>query len=182
MKKLIYFISILFIVTGCSLKTNISNSPTKVVEEYLDNYQILTEEVLDKINNIAESEIDFDEEQKEEYKDLIKKHYQDLTYKIKDETVNGDSATVEVEIEVNDYTNNLKELQKSREDNLEKYYDENGNFDNIKYNKDKIEAIKSSKERVKYTLYLSLNNDNGKWILNDLTDSEEEKLLGIYEY
>ena len=33
-----------------------------------------------------------------------------------------------------------------------------------------------------YTIYFSLTKENNEWILDDLTESEEEKILGIYEY
>ena len=38
--------------------------------------------------------------QKKDYKELMKKQYQNLTYTIKDEEVDGNNAIVKVEIEV----------------------------------------------------------------------------------
>jgi len=55
-------------------------------------------------------------------------------------------------------------------------------FDDKKYADYKLDLLKSSKERVKYTIYFSLTKTNDEWVLDDLTDTEEDKILGIYEY
>ena len=94
MKKLLSVISITLIMTGCSLGTDMDNTPTKQVEEYLNNYQTLNSNVLTELDAVVDQEEAFDEDQKTTYRDILKKHYQDLTYTIKEETVNGDKATV----------------------------------------------------------------------------------------
>ena len=104
MKKLFTFLSFTLILTGCSIGEDMNNTPTKQVETYLNNYQTLDSKVLTELDAIVNNEEMFDEDQKVTYRDILKKHYQDLTYTIKEETVNGDKATVETEIEVNDYT------------------------------------------------------------------------------
>ena len=124
----------------------------------------------------------FDEDQKVTYRDILKKHYQDLTYTVKEETVNGDKATVEVEIEVTDYTKALKAAEDYRTTNESEFMGEDNEFDEVKFNTYKLDLLKDSDERVKYTIYFSLDKENNDWVLNDLTESEEEKILGIYEY
>ena len=55
---------------------------------------------------------------KEKYKDLLEKQYQNLSYKIKDEEIEKDTATVVVEIEVLDYKtaiNKVKEYKNDKE-------------------------------------------------------------------
>ena len=100
-----------------------------------------------------------------ELKESLKKHYQNLTYEIKDETVNGNKATVEVEIEVTDF---YKALNEGMKDN---------DIDS------KLNLLKDAKDRVKYTLYLKLEkNDDGLWSLNDLSNEDEQKILGMYRY
>ena len=94
MKKILSILSVLLIMTGCSL-TDMDNTPTKQVETYLNNYQTLDSNVLTELDAIVNNEEMFDEDQKVTYRDILKKHYQDLTYTIKEETVNGDKATVE---------------------------------------------------------------------------------------
>lgn len=182
MKKLLGILSILCILTGCSLGEDMDNTPTKRVEGYLNNYQTLDSNVLSEIDSIVNNEQLTDQDQQVTYRDILKKHYQDLTYTIKEETVNGDKATVEVEIEVNDYTKALKEAETYRTTNESEFYDDEGIFDEVKFNEYKFNLLKDNDERVKYTIYFSLTKTDGNWILDDLTDTEEQKILGIYEY
>lgn len=187
MKRNLLILSSLFVIsivlTGCSLGKNMSNTPTKRVEEYLGNYQTLHSNVIEKIESVVGLETTFTDTQKETYKEALKKHYQDLTYEIKEETVNGDKATVEAEIEVNDYSKVLKEAEAYKQTNADEFKLTDGSFDEAKYNDYKLDKIKDAKDRVKYTIYFSLTkNTDGKWELDDLTETEENKILGIYEY
>ena len=182
MKKFLTFLSFALILTGCSIGEDMSNTPTKRVETYLNNYQTLDSNVLSELDSIVNNEEMFDDDQKITYEDILKKHYQDLTYEVKDETINGDKATVEVEIEVTDYTKKLKEAESYRTTNESEFMNDNNEFDEVKFNTYKLDLLKESDERVKYTIYFTLTKENGDWVLGNLTDSEEEKILGIYEY
>ena len=203
MKKFFTFLTVSLILTGCSIGEDMSNTPTKRVEEYLNNYQTLDSNVLAKLDAIVNNEEVFDEDQKITYRDILKKHYQDLTYTIKEETVNGDKATVETEIEVTDYTKALKEAESYRTTNESEFLDDNEEFNETKFNSYRLELIKDSKERVKYTIYFSLTKENDEWVKDEEGNpvlktfnvegfifvgsdlvllSEEEKILGIYEY
>jgi PBP1b-binding outer membrane lipoprotein LpoB len=181
MKKILTIIGLALILTGCSLK-NMDNTPTKKVETYLNNYQTLDSSVLNELDSIVDDEILFTNEQKDTYRDILKKHYQDLVYKIKEETVNGDKATVETEIEVNDYTKVLKEAESYRITNESEFINENGIFSESKFNEYKLNLLKNNKDKVKYTIYFSLTKVNDEWVLDKLTETEQEKILGIYEY
>ena len=181
MKKLLSILGIALILTGCSL-TNMDNTPTKKVEAYLNKYQTLDSNVLSSLDAIVDTETTFTDDQKTTYRDVLKKHYQDLVYKIKEETINGDRATVETEIEVNDYTKALKSAETYRKTNESQFLDSNNVFDETKFKEYKLNLLKSNKERVKYTIYFSLTKIDGEWILDDLTNTEQEKILGIYEY
>lgn len=181
MKKVLSVLGIMLLFTGCSIG-NIDNTPTKKVEEYLNDYQTLDLKVLANLDEIVNDRTEFTEEQKLEYRDILKKHYQNLVYKIKEETINGDKATVEVEIEVNDYTKILKEVDLYRNTNELEFLSNNNAFDEVKFNDYKLKMLKNNNERVKYTLYLTVTKQNDKWELDDLTPIEQEKILGIYEY
>lgn len=181
MKKILITIFTLLILSGCSLG-KMDNTPTKQVEKYLNNYQILDSTVLTQLDSIVARETSFTDDQKKDYRDLLKKHYQDLTYNIKEETINGDKATVEVEIEVNDYTKALKESESYKKTNEKEFLGDDNSFDEIKFNDYKLNLLKDGKERVKYTLYFSLTKTDGSWNLDKLTEVEQEKMLGIYEY
>lgn len=182
MKKFCIYIILLFVLVGCSITDDMGNTPTKKVEEYLNDYQTLDKKVLTKLNAVVEEEEMFNNEQKNSYRDVLKKHYQELDYTIKEETVNGDKATVEAEIEVTDYTNALKEAENYKNNNESEFLGDDDLFDQLKYNNYKLKMIKESKERVKYTIYFSLTKQNDEWELDKLTETEEEKILGIYEY
>lgn len=182
MKKILLVLTTLFLMTGCSLGGRMDNTPTKQVEKYLGEYQTLSSNVLSYLDSLVNLEDTFDMDQKTTYKDLLKKHYQDLTYKVKEETVNGDKATVEVEIEVNDYTKALSTAEEYKKTNESEFLDDNKVFDDKKYNDYKLRLLKETKDRVKYTIYFTATKVNGKWTLDQLSDSDEQKILGIYEY
>ena len=182
MKKIFLIFALSIIFTGCSLGVDMDNTPTKQVETYLNNYQILNSNVLSELDSIVNDELAFDENQKTEYRDILKKHYQDLTYKIKEETINGDKATVEAEIEVNDYTKALKSAEAYKTTNSSEFMDENNEFSESKFNDYKLGLLKDSNERVKYTIYFSLTKSGDKWQLDELNETEQDKILGIYEY
>ena len=98
MKKIIIIIIGILFITGCQSE---KLTPTSIVEAYLSKYQNLDKSVLKDLEMSLEDEKNMTEEQKKEYKSLIEKQYQNLSYKIKDEEIVGNNATVEVEIEVN---------------------------------------------------------------------------------
>ena len=108
MKKILVIIfSALFILTGCDSK--LDNTPTKKVEEFLNNYQSLDSKVMEDLDTTLAADPDLNEDNKSEYKEFMKKHYQDLKYEIKDEKIDGDKATVETEITVRNYTKSVAE-------------------------------------------------------------------------
>ena len=181
MKKVLGILGLALVMTGCSLG-DMDNTPTKQVEAYLNNYQTLNSNVLTEIDALVDEENMLDEDQQTTYRDIMKKHYQDLTYTIKEETVNGDKATVEAEIEVNDYTKALSEAETYRTTNETEFFNDEGIFDETLFNAYKLDLLKNNDERVKYTIYFSLTKTDDQWILNDLTETEQEKILGIYQY
>lgn len=181
MKKVLSIIGFVLLFTGCTVG-NMDNTPTKKVETYLNNYQTLDSNVLSELDSLINQEEMFDETQKSTYREIMKKHYQDLTYKIKEETVNGDKATVEAEIEVNDYTKVLKQAESYKTTNQDEFLDQDGIFNESMFNNYKLDLLKNNKERVKYTIYFSLTKNNDEWVIDALTETEQEKILGIYEY
>ena len=180
MKKIIYFligISIINLV-GCGM---VENTPTKQVEAFLSRYQTLDKAVLDDLDAVLEKDKSFNSDQKEEYRDIMKEHYKDLTYEVKDEVIDGNNATVPVEIEVTDYSKVLAEAEEYRKNNEDKFTDENGNYDESKFNDYRLKKMKETKDKVKYTLELTLTkNENDKWEMDNLTTADEQKLNGTY--
>ena len=175
MKKVILVIAVLFTLCGCNIM-DMDNTPKKQVEKFFNSYQILDKKVLEGIDTLVEKETNLSTEQKDKYRDILKNHYEKLDYEIKDETINGNNATVKVEIEVNDYITTLRELEVYKQNNPDEFDSE------IKYQEYRLNALKDSNNRIKYTLFLTLTKIDNKWTLDTITDSDEEKILGIYEY
>lgn len=179
MKKIFLFLSSFLFLVGCN---NLMNTPTKKVEEFLNKYQTMNNAVMDQLNYTLESDYELTDTQKDSYKTMMKKQYKDLIYTIKDETVDGDTATVKVEIEVYDYSKAIKEADNYLTNNQDEFVNEDGSVDREKFLDYKIELMSKSTERVKYTLELKLTKDDGNWKMNDITEIDRQKIHGIYSY
>jgi len=179
-KMLIAFIMVLFL-TGCN--NDLMNTPTKRVETMLNNYVTLDEEVVDDLDNTLLEETVMTNEQKSRYKDILKRQYQNLSYEIKDETIDGDTATVEVEIEVYDYRKIIDAADDYLNNNQDEFLTEDGTTTDIsKFNDYKLDLLEEAKDKVTYTLNLTLKKVDDKWTLDDLTDTEISKIHGLYTY
>lgn len=102
MKKIILCFSCIMaivLLSGCTM----NNTPTKKVENFLDNYKNQDETVLTQLKDMVDTDSLMDDTQKSTYTDIMKNQYKDMTYTIKDEVIDGDTATVTAEIEVYDY-------------------------------------------------------------------------------
>lgn len=169
-KYLFFFMSIFFsfFLVGCDL----GNTPASKVEDLLMKYQKLDDDIVSDIDNVLEEE-NLTNEQKERYKRLLESQYKNLSYKIKDEEIDGDNAVVTVELEVIDYK---KAKEKTEEEfrNIDDYTIE-------EYNDKKLDNLEDIGEKVVYTIELMLNKDkDGNWKLNALSNIDKKKLLGMY--
>jgi len=176
MRKIMWLIVLALLLAGCELGSDMTNNPTSKVEGYLDGYKRLDQSVLTDLDNMIENNR-YTIEQRTTYKELMKKHYRDLTYEIKDETVNGNRATVEVEIEVTDYNKAL-----SGHTNPDDYLDDEGNYSESKLYDYQLDLMKKSEDRVKYTIIFYLTKEKDKWTLDELSETTKEKIHGIYIY
>ena len=179
MKKILFiFLGFLLIfTTACD---NVGNTPTKKVEELMGKYQSLDEDVLDDLNSVIASEKNLTSEQQERYRKLIEKQYKNLTYEIKDERVDGDNATVEVEIQVIDLSRANAEAEDYLTNNRDEFNDDNGNYSKEKFTNYNLDKMENLKDKVKYTLQLTLTKDDEEWELDNLTETERQKIHGIY--
>ena len=100
LKKIFIVFLGLFLLVGC---TATDNTPSSKVEEFMEKYQRLDDEVLTQLDLTLDSDTEMNADQKKDYRSLMEKQYQNLSYKITDEKVEDDTATVDVEIEVFDY-------------------------------------------------------------------------------
>lgn len=179
MKKLIMLCVGIMLLCGCD---DINNTPTKQVESLFNKYQTLDEEVLDDLDRIISEETLFDTTAREEYRKLIKEQYRNLSYEIKDEIVDGDTANVTAQITVTDYSKSLAEAEKYKNTHLSEFLDENGTYQSIRYSNYVIEQLKNAKEKVKYTVEINLTKIDNKWKIKGIDEDTENKILGIYEY
>ena len=164
MKKIILTIIILISIalTGCS----IANTPTAQVEGLLSNYQRLDKNITINYADLAGND-DLSSDLQNEYNDLIKDQYQSMSYEVKEEIVDGDTATVTTSIKVKDYKKIINKYNKNE-------------YQTNEYHNLIVDALKDAKETVTYTIDFTLTKDSeGDWQVDDLTNEMKEKLLGI---
>lgn len=181
MKKIVGFLTLLLLLTGCGTN-KLLNTPTKRVEMFLEKYQSLDDDVLEQLDDTIREEVAFNSEQREIYKELMKKHYKDLTYEIKDEIIDGDSATVTVEIEVTDYSKTMSDANTYLEEHRDEFNNDKDEYDASLFTTYRLEQLKKVKDRVNYTLDLTLTKVDDEWKLDNLSNADQEKIHGMYNY
>ena len=166
MKRKIFLLTmILFLLIGCTM----GNTPTATVENLFTKYQRFDNDIENGINKILDEQ-NMTNDARSRYYKLLEKQYRSLTYEIKDERIDGNKATVIVEIEVIDYKKMINDLT----------------FDSSLYTKDsfdneKLNRLESAEDKVTYTLELSLTKDeDNMWKLDALTNEEIKKIQGMY--
>ena len=197
-KIVLGFLFLLVVVAGCS---NTMNTPTSKVEEFFSKYQNMDDDVATQLDQVLKDDTTMSDEQKEKYQALMEKQYQNLSYKIEDETINGDNATVDVEIKVLDYAttiNNAKKYYEEHKDEIENENKENKE-DNTNVVEDaiddagtaikessayidyKLKELESVSDTTTYTITFYLTKEDGKWQLQDISDLDLQKIHGLYE-
>ncbi len=179
MKKILWILLFIFCVTGCN---TLMNTPTKKVEYLLGKYQSNDDDVLNQLDETLLTDAILSNEQKERYKNLMKKQYKDLSYVVKDEAIDGKTAVVEVEIEVYDYSKAITKTEDDLINNSDKYKDSTGEVNTTIYNDAKLSNLEEVSNRVKYTINFTLSKVDEEWIVDDLTETERMKIHGLYAY
>lgn len=166
MKKSFILLALsLFLLVGCSM----GNTPSSNVEALFMKYQKLDNDISSEID-AAINEQNFTEEQRDRYRKLIEAQYKNLSYEIKDERIDGSTATVTAEVEVIDYKRAINDLT----------------FDSTIYTKEsfdneKLNRLESMQDKVTYTIDFYLTKDNdGVWNLNALSTEEIKKIQGMF--
>ncbi|MBR3199641.1 MAG: hypothetical protein IKG27_06525 [Bacilli bacterium] len=165
MKKITLIIIALLLLIGCK---NTNNTPTSKVEEFFSSYQTLNKDVLNDLDNIVSKDKTMSKEEKEEYKVLLEKQYQNLSYKIKNEEIIKNKAIVDTEIEVLDYYTTIEKVK--RENKNEKTYQ-----------KEKLDALKQVNTKTKYNITFTLIKEDNNWKLDSLEKDIIKKIHGLYE-
>ena len=177
MKKIIMMIMCSLFLFGCSCS---DMGAKNAVTDYLSQYNNLSEDVLDDLEEMVAKE-DLNSEQKDKYKSIIKKQYQDMKFEIIDEKYNGDDATITVKITVYDLYKAQKEASSYMKDNIEEFYSDDL-YDNSAYVDYKLDLMKKTNETTMYTIDFHLTKNNHKWKIVQPSDSDLEKIHGIYNY
>ena len=179
-KVLIYLSCIMAIVflSGCSM----DNTPTKKTESFLNNYKNLDSTVLTQLDDVVKDDDTMSEEQKDKYKEILKKQYQDMTYTIKDEEINGDNATVTVEIEVYDLYKTTEESNRYYDEHQDEFKDEDDKVSDAKFLDYRIDQLDKATDKVKYTIDFTLTKVDNVWTMDDISNSTIQKIHGLYAY
>ena len=180
MKKILYIFLLTFslLLSGCGETLN--NTPTKQVEIFFMNYQTLNQDVIEDLNDVINTDNSMTESQQEKYKDIMKNHYKNLSYEIKDERVDGEVAIVTVEIEVYDYSKTISSIDNYASENNEEFLDDDGNYSQEKFMDYRLSELEKVKDKVKYTLDLTLTKIGDEWQMDQISSLDEDKILGIY--
>ena len=164
-KKIFVFIVVILLLVGCSM----ANTPTSMVEELFNKYQKVDSDIDSAINKVLDEQ-NLTDAHKERYRKLLVDQYHNLSYEIKDEIIDGNNAKVIVEIEVIDYKAAINDLT----------------FDSSLYTKEsfdeeKLNRLEDTKNKVTYTLELTLTKDrDNNWHLDALTNEQIKKIQGMY--
>lgn len=165
MKKIYLLIIICLMLVGCTM----GNSPTSRVEDLFTKYQKLDEDISMGIDNVVNQQ-DLTKDHKERYRKLLERQYKNLSYEIKDELIDGDNATVLVEIEVVDYKKAISDLTFDSDNYTKESYDE-----------EKLGRLEKTQDKVKYTLEVKVRkDDDANWKVEALTPEQIKKIQGMY--
>lgn len=171
MKKFLSCILLLlFLVTGC---TATEYTPTQKIEEFMGKYQNLDSEVLSQLDKTVASDETLTDNQKKDYMALMKRQYQNLSYKITDEKIEDDSANVIVEIEVYDYVSSVNKSMDYYNNHKEDFVEKE------KYMDYKITEMQKVSDRRQYEIVFTLRKEDDKWVMDNISDSDREKLHGL---
>ncbi len=178
-KRLVFIIAILFLLVGCN---NGMETPTKKVEAFLNKYQTNDKEVTDQFDVSLIEENSLTEEQKERYKKIMLDQYKNIKYKIKEEKIDGNRATVDAEIEVYDFNTSLNNSYIYAEEHKDEFYVDDV-LDTVAFINYKLDQLMNFKDRITYTITFNLNRDDSKseWKLEELSESDLQKIHGIYK-
>ena len=174
MKKVLYFLVAIVLLTGCSCSANMGNTPTKKVEEYLNKYQTNDDDVVSDLDEVLTNDTTLTADERNDYSDFMKTHYRDMQYEIKDETIDGDTATVDAEVTVRNYADVVNEANDYRLNNPDEF-DDNNTFASYRLGK-----LKEVTDTETYTITFHLTKENDEWKIDDLSDDDLRKLSGLY--
>lgn len=176
MKKIIVVFLMIMSLFGC----NLSNTPTNEVEKYLDNFKKLSDDVLMDVDNVVSGE-DLTNENKETYKKVLLRQYENMKYDVVDENIDGNNATVKVNVTVYDYYKTSESASTYMNEHTDEFNDVNGIFDNNLFNTYRLGELLKTTDVTTHEITFNLKKDtNGNWVLENPNKETLEKLNGFY--
>lgn len=176
MKRILLIIISVFMMTGCMS----SNTPTSKVEALLNKYNSNDESIVTELRDYLNG-FEMDDKTKGKYETVYLKQFKDLTYEIKEEEIDGDTAEVTAQISVYDYYKSEMDANNYLNEHKEEFYKDNI-YDKTMFESYKLEQLNKVKDRVDYTIEFELTKVNDEWQINTLTDEQLQKIHGIYAY
>lgn len=174
MKKILVLIISILLLSGCS-----ESRPRMLVENYLKKYRSLDSEVLVDMETIIKNE-NLSREDEEKYRDLLKKQYKDLSYKIIEEEYDNDTSYIKVKVEVYDLYSAALDAALYLENNPSEFTNTSGEYDEKKYISYKLDKMKNMNGRVEYTLVFTVTKENDEYVILQPTENDLRKIHGIY--
>lgn len=180
MKKILFCFLALLTIVGCTFGP--ANTPTKAVEQYLDRYVDTDEVVMSELDEYVLERDTLNDEQKETYKEVLKKQYSDLKYEVTEEKYDGDKAIVTVKITVYDLYKVQKDADAYLSEHSDEFKNDKGTLDSDKFMKYKLDKMKDNLDTVEYTIDVDVIKINNEWEVTQLNNESLQKIHGIYNY
>lgn len=167
-----------FLLIGCGEEM----TPTQAVRDYLEGYVTLDDSVVNQLNEYVNTNETLSDEQRNVYKDILRKQYSSLTYDIKNEKIEDNVAYVTVNINVKDLYKIQKETNEYYEQNKSEFNDEDGVYDVAMFIDYQLDKMKAAVDTTSYELELKVVKSDGDWDVTQLSTKDLEKIHGIYNY
>lgn len=182
MKKLLLVVGvILLLTTGCGQK--MASTPRERVEEWMMNYQQREEGVVNELVDWLMDQ-DLEDEERTNYQSVLEKQYQNLSYEILSEEIDGNMATVVAEIEVLDYHTSMSNSRDYFLNHQEEFLETPVTEDEIDNQKElksyQIEELGRVEDTTKYQITFELIQVNNDWQIKDVDTSTFLKMYGLY--
>ena len=176
MKKIGVLLLMILLLTGCG-----NNTARDAVENYLKKYKTLDSEVLVDLESVVEAE-NLTRDQEDKYREILKKQYKDLAYKIVEEEYDDDISYITVEVTVYDLYKPQADASIYLEDHHDEFNDENGVYSVEKFMDYKLDKMKNVTDKISHTIVFTVTKEKDKYYVEQPTENDLLKIHGVYNY
>ena len=176
MKKFIVILSFIIFLVGCAC--SVSGGAKESVYIFLEKYKYLDKNLVKDIDNYVAGE-SLNENQKEKYKEILKRQYKDMSYEIKKEEYIGNKAYVTINISVYDLYKAQDETENYLKEHESEFLNSDGEYDDDKYIDYKLDFMLSYQEKTTEELKLELTKNKNIWVLEQPSIEELKKIHGM---